>query len=283
MKTGTLILAGMLFGGATLATGQVAMETAAGTVAITGEVVRFEPGRLLVVRSSDGREMTYTLTPKLVIPAEVQVGRTVSVHAEQGADGLANVTRVTTTSITPEGQMKQTTEETRTSASGDVSKKTTTVKGNVVNFVPGRTIVLRNAAGELVTYELAPSAVVPADVQVGKDVTIYTTAGAAGSTLVSKVTTTSITPEGQVKKTTEETRREPSGETTKTTTVTIQGKVQAYLPGQSITLIRPDGKTATFTIRETAQLPGDLAVGKSVTIRTRANESVVEAIIIEQK
>lgn len=282
MKTGTLILAGMLLGGPALAFGQVAMETAAGTVTITGEVLRYEPGRLLVVRSSDGREMSYTLTPKLVIPAEVQVGRTVSVYAEQGADGVANVTRVTTTTITPEGQMKKTTEETRVSASGDVSKKTTTVTGNVVSYVPGRSIVLRNAAGEAITYELAPSAVVPAEIQVGRPVTVYTMTGQAGSTLVSKVTTTSITPEGQVKKTTEETRREPSGETTKTTTITVQGKVQAYERNKSITVLRSDGSTVTYTVPEGSRVPPDIAVGRTVTIRTLPNGTVVETITIHK-
>lgn len=282
MKTGTLVLAGLLLGGPALASGQTAMETAAGTVTITGEVVRFEPGRLLVVRASDGREMTYTLNPKLVIPAEVQVGRTVSIYAEPGAAGVANVTRVTTTSVDSQGQMKQTTEETRVSPSGDVSKKTTTVTGNVVSYVPGRSIVLRGAGGEAITYELAPSAVVPAEIQVGKDVTLYTMPGQAGSTLVSKVTTTSITPEGQVKKTTEETRREPSGATTKTTTVTVQGKVQAYERGRSITVLRSDGTAVTFTVPEGSRVPPDIAVGRTVTIRTLPNGTVVETIIIHK-
>ena len=283
MKTGTLIVAALLLAGPVLASSQAAMETAADTVIFTGEVLRFEPGRLLVVRASDGREMTYTLTPKQVIPTEVQVGRNVTVHTEQDANGLTNVTRVTTTSITPEGQMNRTTEETRTSPLGDVSKKTTTVRGNVVSFTPGRTIVVRSAAGEVMSYELSPSAVVPADIQVGKEVTIDTMPGTAGSTLVSKVTTTSITPEGQVKKTTEETRREPSGETIKTTTTTVQGKVQAYVPGKSITVIKSDGSATTFTVPEGDRaIPPDIAVGRTVTIRTLPNGTVVETIIVHK-
>jgi hypothetical protein len=283
MKTGTLILAGLLLAGPALASTQAAMETTAGTVIFSGEVLRFEPGRLLVVRASDGREMTYTLTPKLAMPAEVQVGRNVTVHSEAAADGVTSVTRVTTTSITPEGQLKRTTEETRTSPTGEVSKQTTSVKGSVVSFTPGRTIVLRSSTGEVVSYELAPSASVPADVQIGKEVTITTAPGTAGSTLVSKVTTTSITSEGDVRKTTEETRREPTGETTKTTTTTVQGKVEAYVPGKSITVVKSDGSAVTFTVPAgNPSIPADVATGRTVTIRTLPNGTVVETIIVHK-
>jgi hypothetical protein len=190
MKTGTLILAGLLLGAPALVSAQTAaVETAAGTVIISGEVVRLEPGRMLIVRASDGTEKTYMLTPKLVIPAEVQVGRQVSVYGEQTADGVANVTRVTTTSVTPEGQLK---------------------------------------------------------------------------------------------KTTEETRRDATGTTTKTTTTTVQGKVQAYLPGKSITVVKSDGSAVTFMVPEGSRIPPDIAVGRTVTVRTLPDGTVVETITIHK-
>jgi hypothetical protein len=279
MKSASLIL-GLVLGGPAFAHGQ--LEARAASVVITGEVLRYEPGKLLVVRAADGREITYSLTPALVMPTEVQVGRSVSVQTEQDRDGVANVTRVTTTSLTPEGNMKRTTEETRVSPSGQVRQKTTTtVTGDVVSYAPGRSIVVRNATGETVTYELGPSVVVPPEIQVGKRVTLHTEPGRYGSTTVSRVTTTSITPEGQVKNTVEETRREPSGDTTKTTTVTVQGKVQAYVPGKTITVIRPDGTNVTYVIGEGAKLPAEIPVGKAVTIRTLPSGSV-ETIIIDQ-
>jgi hypothetical protein len=195
---------------------------------------------------------------------------------------MASVTKVTTTSVTPEGQLKQTTEETRTSPAGDVQKKTTTVVGNVVSFEPGKTIVLRKSTGESVTFELAPSAVVPADVQVGKQVTLYTMPGQQGGTaVVSRVTTTSLTPEGDVKTTTEETRREPSGATTKTTTTNVKGRVQTFTPGKTITLIKEDGSAVTFTVPERARIAPEVAVGKTVTITMGPDGSVVETIVVQ--
>jgi hypothetical protein len=282
MKTGILILAGALYCGPAVASDQAAAGTAATPTVVTGEVLRFEPGRLLVVRASDGRETTFSLTPAVVIPAEVQVGRTVSVHSEQGAGGMASVTKVTTTSLTPGGQLKQTTEETRTSPKGDVQKKTTTVVGNVVSFEPGKTIVVRKSTGESVSFELAPSAVVPADVQVGKQVTLYTMPAQQGGTaVVSRVTTTSMTPEGEMKTTTEETRREPSGATTRTTTTSVRGKVQTFTPGKTITLIKEDGSAVTFTVPERARVAPEVAVGKTVTITMGPDGTVVETIVIQ--
>jgi hypothetical protein len=179
MRTKALILAALLIA--------PAFATAQDTMIVTGEVVRYEPGKLLVVRA-DGRETTYLLTPSVAVPAELQVGRNVSVQLEPG------------------------------------------------------------------------------------------------STTVTRVTTTSITPEGQVKKTTEETRTKPSGETTKVTTTTIQGKVEAYMPGKTITVTRADGTKTTYVINETAKIPADVAIGKTVTIRTLPSASVptVETIIIEK-
>jgi hypothetical protein len=283
MKTGILILAGALLCGPAVASDHAAAGTAATPIVVTGEVLRFEPGRLLVLRASDGRETTFTLTPALAIPAEVQVGRTVSVHSEPGAGGMASVTKVTTTSVTPEGQLKQTTEETRTSPAGDVQKKTTTVVGNVVSFEPGKTIVVRKSTGESVTFELAPSAVVPADVQVGKQVTLYTMPAqqGGGTAVVSRVTTTSMTPEGDVKTTTEETRREPSGATTRTTTTSVKGKVQTFTPGKTITLIKEDGSAVTFTVPERARVAPEVAVGKTVSITMGPDGSVVETIVVQ--
>src|SRR5512132_4061777 len=80
-------------------------------VTITGEVVKFEPGQTIVLRQPDKRVVTYTLSPGAVLPNDIQIGRTVTVSTEPASDGSgpAMVTRVTTTSMTPEGQTKTTT------------------------------------------------------------------------------------------------------------------------------------------------------------------------------
>src|SRR5258706_4054748 len=115
-----------------------------------------------------------------------------------------------------------------------VETKTITIVGDVVRYEPGHVIVIRNKDNREITYTLASDVNVPADIQVGKRVTIYTEPSAeGGATVVKRVTTTSVTPEGQTKRTTEETRTEPSGATTTTTRTVISGKVEAYTAGKS--------------------------------------------------
>jgi hypothetical protein len=178
MKTGTLILTGLLVAVPAFVSAQAtAVETSAGTMIISGEVVRYEPGRTLIVRASDGTEKTYMLTPKLVIPAEVQVGRTVSVYGAPSADGVVNVTRVTTTSVTPEGQVKKTTEETRRDATGATTKTTTTtVQGKVQTYLPGKSLTVIKADGSTVTFTVPAGSQVPPDIAVGRTVTVRTLA-----------------------------------------------------------------------------------------------------------
>lgn len=280
MNSRILVVAGLLAAAPIAAHSQQA-EVVAAPVIVNGEVVRYEPGRTIVIKN-DGREVTYALTPDITIPAEVQMGRRVSVHTERGADGNTRVTRVTTTSLTPEGQVKRTTEETRVGESGMVRQKKTTITGEVVSFLPGKTIVVRRSPGDDVTLALGANATLPSgDVQVGQRVTLFTEPGIDGTTTVSRITTTSVTPEGQAKRTVEETRTTASGETTKTTTVTVQGTVQTYLPGKSLTVLKADGTPVTYTISEGAAVPSDLAVGKVVTIRALPGGGM-QTIVVEK-
>jgi len=145
-----------------------------------------------------------------------------------------------------------------------------TITGEVVKYEPGQTIVLRQPDKRVVTYTLSPGAILPEDIQIGRTVTVSTEPSSDGSgpALVTKVTTTSMTPEGQTKTTTERTEMSPSGEMSKTTTTTISGTVSAFEPGQFITIERPDHQNVRYTITQESQLPQDLTVGKTVTIRT---------------
>ena len=53
---------------------------------------------------------------------------------------------------------------------------------------------------------------------------------------------------------------------------TIAGKVVAYQPGMSLTVVRADGAQLTFFITSSSQVPNDLAVGQRVTVSADENE-----------
>lgn len=238
-------------------------------VIVTGEVIRLEPGKVIVVRSG-GQEISYVLGPDLVVPKEVQVGRAVSLRTEAGPDGTTLVKQVTTTTINTEGQVKRTTETTRTQPSGDTTTTTTTtagaVTGEVVRFEPGKSIVIR-AKDKEVTYVLAPEITVPADVQVGRTATVQFVPGRDGTSMVKRVTTTTLSPEGKVKQTTDITRTDPSGRTSRSTMTTLTGMVEAYVPGKSITVTDTNGARVTYLLSAESQLPTEVIMGKEVTIQ----------------
>lgn len=276
------VVAGFLLAAAPAAQAQVTetQTIVAAPVMVTGEVVRYEPNKILVIRTAGGKETTYNVAAGLSMPAGVQVGRTVNVFTARPGD--ANVTRVTTTTVTSDGQVKKTTEETQVDSTGAVRKTTTTeITGEVVRYTPGRTVVVKRTDGTESTFSLAPTTVVPADVQVGKQITLHTEPGLNGNTTVSRILTTSVTPEGQMKRTVEETRRDASGATTKkTTTVTIQGTVEEYIPGKSVTVLRSDGSRATYIVGSEAKLPAAITIGQAVRIN---DVPVVETIILPKE
>jgi hypothetical protein len=245
---------------------------------LKGVLIRLEPGKLMVVRGPDMREVTYTLNPDVTVPADLVVGHDVEFDTTQGTGDTWVVTKVTTTTM-PDGSMQRTTERTTTTPSGE---RYTTVSGEVIKYEPGRTIVLRDTNRKDVTFTLTPDIVVPEDVRMGRKVTLFTETGEGGTTLVKRVTTTSTTPEGDIKRTTNETRTSPSGAMTTTSTTTINGVVQSYDAGKSLTLTRDDGSTVTYVINDRSQLPADLVVGKKVFIRTvpltGSNDLAVERV-----
>jgi hypothetical protein len=145
--------------------------------------------------------------------------------------------------------------------------KYVTVEGEVVRYEAGHVIVIRGTDNKEVTYTLSPSIVVPAEVQVGRRITLFTEPGKDGATqLVSRVVTTSVTSEGDVKRTTEDTRHLPSGATTRTTTTTVTGKVEVYEVGKTLTITQADGSKVTYVINQESKVPADLVIGKTVSI-----------------
>jgi len=163
----------------------------------------------------------------------------------------------------PSPQEKETTTQTTTT--------TRTVSGSVVRYTPGQMIVLKGADGRMTTYMLSSAVEVPApaEVQVGKVVTISTepASDGSGTAIVKRIETTTVNEQGQTKKTTEKTEVSPSG-TTQTTTTTVTGTVQAFSPGQSITIEDPNHQVVTYTVDKESELPPEVTVGKTVTVRT---------------
>ena len=150
------------------------------------------------------------------------------------------------------------------------TSSTTVVTGPVVQYTPGQTIVIRGADGKMTTYTIGPSVQVPAEVQVGKTVSISSEPASSGSgpALVTKIETTSIDSSGRTKMTSERTEQSASG-TTRTTTTTTYGTVTAYVPKTSITVEGPNHEAVTYMIDSTSELPQDIAIGKVITIDTR--------------
>jgi translation initiation factor IF-1 len=62
---------------------------------------------------------------------------------------------------------------------------------------------------------------------------------------------------------------------------TVEGKVEAYTAGKSITVVKKDGSTATFTIPDKLKVTDNITVGSKVTIRTNATKpTTVETITV---
>ncbi len=200
------------------ASAQVYSETT--THVVTGEVVRLEPGKTVVLRSG-GEEIAYVLSAAAALPGEVLIGRSVSVQR-------ASVT------------------------------------GEVVRIEPGRTIMVRSDGAET-RYVLSPSLTLPAGVQVGHTATVLEP-GPGGASLVKRVSTTTVGADGKVRETTEITRTDPRGRTSRSAVTTLTGRVEAYRPGQSVTVLDSNGARLTYVLGGESQIPAEVIVGKEVTL-----------------
>jgi hypothetical protein len=174
---------------------QTTQQTTTQITSVEGKVVRYEPGKTIVIAGPDNKEVTYTLSTTATVPAEVEVGRVVSVSTEPSPNGPATVTRVTVRSMTPDGQMKTETQTRSTDASGNqTTTNTTSVTGTVSAFEPGQSVTIQLPDGKTAVYMLNPASVLPPDVAVGKTYTIQTTRTTAnGPVVVKKITSTTTT------------------------------------------------------------------------------------------
>jgi hypothetical protein len=167
-------------------------RTTTKTTTVEGKVLRYEPGKTIVVMESGNREATYVLAPNATVPADIEVGRLVSLSTVNSASGPMTVTRVTTRSVTPEGSIKTETRAQGTTPAGDqVSSTNTTVTGTVKAVQTGRSVTLVLPNKSAVEYVLDASSVVPADLSIGNTVTVVTTTTTTGAPVVVKTVTIS--------------------------------------------------------------------------------------------
>lgn len=167
-------------------------RTTTKTTTVEGKVLRYERGKTIVVLEPGDREVTYVLAPKAAVPADIEVGRIVSLSTENSASGPMTVTRITTQSVTPEGNLKtETRAKGTTSAGNQVASTTTTVTGIVKAVRTGRSVTLVLPNESDVEYALDASSVVPAELAVGNTVTVVTTTTTTGAPGVAKTVTIS--------------------------------------------------------------------------------------------
>lgn len=165
------------------------------TTTIEGKVVRYEPGKTIVVLGPDNKELTYTLSSNVSAPADVAVGRLVSLNTEPSDAGAVTVSQITVRSVTSDGKIKSETQTQTTDASGNQSTtKSTSITGTVSAFEPGKSVTVMLPDQKTVVYSVDSSSVVPSDIAVGKTYTIETTrTSASGPLVVRRITTTTTT------------------------------------------------------------------------------------------
>jgi hypothetical protein len=161
-----------------------------------------------------------------------------------------------------------------------------TVTGTVIQYEPGKTIVIRHPDNQVLTYILSPSLAPPSDMTIGRTVSIVTEPSGSGAVVVTKIETTSLTPEGDLKTTTEQREVSASGEETKTETTAVYGTVSALEPGKSITIVQPNKTTVTYVINAESEIPVGLTTGRTVTVETTtvtgASSPVVRRVIYKK-
>lgn len=203
MKSLAMLLATAIAAVATFAASQEAGPTptpappAKGAVksgTMSGEIIRYDAGKAIVIRESDDRVVTYELGPSVPVSPEIHVGRRVSITAEPGADGVVRVTRVTpigpepappvpalpVASVTPDAGIPP---------AAETKTQTTTAYGTVTAYEPGLSISLLQPNGKTVIYAIEGDSALPSGMATGKTVVIRTITRPGGTRpLVRKVT-----------------------------------------------------------------------------------------------
>lgn len=171
MKTNAILAVAVLSAGVLVSTsGYAAAEDK--PIIVVGDIVRYEPGRVIVVRDSANKEVSYMLTPSVTVPTGVEVGKPVTLYTTRGTDGSFTVTRVST-SVTPEGDVQKTVERTHTNAMGETTRSTSTnIIGTVQAYEPGRSVTVTREDGSQVTYLVNDRTHLPEGLAVGRTIVL---------------------------------------------------------------------------------------------------------------
>lgn len=161
-------------------------------------------------------------------------------------------------------------------ANQDANASRVTVSGVVVRYEPGKTIILRGSDGREVTYTIAPTLTAPDGVAAGRRVTIVTEPSEAGAVLVTRIAT-EAGPGSAVAATAE--RPVSSSGPAKSQMTSTYGTVSAYEPGRSITILRPNATTVTYTIEANSLLPTGISKGRRVVIRTITRPGLEQPVV----
>lgn len=161
-------------------------------------------------------------------------------------------------------------------ANQDANASRVTVSGVVVRYEPGKTIILRESDGREVTYTIAPTLASPDGVAAGRRVTIVTEPSEAGAVLVTRIAT-EAGPGSAVAATAE--RPVSSSGPAKSQMTSTYGTVSAYEPGRSITILRPNATTVTYTIEANSLLPTGISKGRRVVIRTITRPGLEQPVV----
>lgn len=148
-------------------------DAEANRVTVTGEIVRYEAGRTIVLRDAEGREVTYAIAPTISAQAGIVVGRRVTIVAEPSANETVMVTRITAEDG-PDSAL--TTMSGRTAVAPPIGAKSqiTSTLGTVSAYEPGRTITILRPNATTVTYAIDANSAVPTGISTGRRVVIRT-------------------------------------------------------------------------------------------------------------
>jgi hypothetical protein len=186
-----------------------------------------------------------------VLPTHTAFGQESTTHTKK------------TTAFAPDGSIRTTT-------------KTTTVEGKVLRYERGKTIVAMDSGNREASFVLAPNATVPADLEVGRFVSLSTENSASGPITVTRSTTQSVTPEGNLKTETQTRGTTPAGDRVSSTNTTVTGTVKAVQSGRSVTLVLPKKSAVEYVLDTSSVVPADLAIGSTVTVVTTTTTTVKE-------
>ena len=148
-------------------------DAEANRVTVTGEIVRYEAGRTIVLRDADGREVTYAIAPTISPQAGIVVGRRVTIVTEPSANETVMVTRITAEDG-PDSAPATMSGRTAAAPSVEAKSQITSTLGTVSAYEPGRTITILRPNATTVTYAIDANSAVPTGISAGRRVVIRT-------------------------------------------------------------------------------------------------------------